>query len=249
MHQLSFGLACMVSATLFIDQDSQVLTTLRLDLLRGLSGAERLSFTQELRRSVFDSKDQVFETVTGCPAQIFLTIGHVLLHGKDFLARRLSVGDFDHILAESENLLSVSDDEQETFPTMNVSWKKLAEAHRHVGFLHILRFPDPFLIPSSDIKIQESASAILNAYAGIPAESPLAKRLLLPLFMAGADSGPPHQRQYLLIRINQIKEQTGFRNPVVTDLLQTLWDAKAQAKQDMTDSQDLPWMEWVTLFF
>ena len=212
--------------------------------MRGLSGAEKLSFTQELRQSIFDQNDLVFETVTGCPPDIFLTIGDVLSDGKDYMAKRIPLERFKHDLTESESILREWSEDQEIYPTTDTSWKLLANAYRHVGLLRIMRFPDSFVIPSCDSKIQESVSAILDACAGIPSNSPLAKRLLLPLFIAGADSLSPHQNHYLLIRINQIKDQTSFRNPAVTELLQTVWEARA--KQDKDDRRNLPWMEWAS---
>jgi hypothetical protein len=85
---------------------------------------------------------------------------------------------------------------------------------------------------------------ILDAAAGLPATSPLAKRLLLPLFMAGADSLSPHQRHYTLIRIQEIQKQTNFRI-TAPDLLEKVW--KARAEQDNDDRTDVPWMEYVSI--
>jgi hypothetical protein len=121
---------------------SRILSGARLDLLRGPAGAEKLLFTQELRQSIFDTNDPIFQPVTRCPADIFLTIGNVLSHGKGYLDKSVPVERFEYVPTESGEFLREWDEDQDTV------WK------RHVSLLRIMKFPDTFLIPSSKKKIQ-----------------------------------------------------------------------------------------------
>jgi len=86
----------------------------------------------------------------------------------------------------------------------------------------VLRFPDTFERHADSLEVQRSVVGILDAAAGLPGSTPLAKRLLLLLFMAGADSLSLHQRHYTLIRIQEIQSQTNFRITAL-DILEKVW--------------------------
>jgi hypothetical protein len=60
-------------------------------------GAEKFLFTQELRQSIFDTNDPIFQPVTRCPVDIFLTIGNVLSHGKGYLGKSVPVERFEYV--------------------------------------------------------------------------------------------------------------------------------------------------------
>lgn len=215
----------------------------RLDMLRGFSGAEKLHFTQEARQSLIASNHFMLEKVTGCPAELFLSIGEVLSHGKAYLEDALSYEDFSDMLSKTEDFLRAWDEDRDIYPSTSEGWKLLAAAYRSACLLRVLRFPDPFQLLALDSRIRRAVTDILDAAAAIPADSPFVKRLLFPLFMAGADAVAPHQQHYVLLRINQIRDHTSFRNPAIADLLKNVWEARAE--QDKDDKRNVPWMEWV----
>ncbi len=93
---------------------------------------------------------------------------------------------------------------------------------------------------SSLSELPYSQVSVLDAAAGIPRSSPLAKRLLLPLSMAGADSLSPHQRHHTVIKIQEIRSQTDFRI-TVPDIFEKVW--KDRVAQDKDDRKAVPWME------
>ncbi|EXJ78188.1 hypothetical protein A1O3_09349 [Capronia epimyces CBS 606.96] len=215
-----------------------------LDVLRGFSGAEKLAYPPEVRRYILAANDFSLETLVGCPAEIFHRIGQVLSAGKDFLAGSLSDAEFQALLQESEQSLRDLDLDQEAYPTKDPEWKILAEAYRHSCILRILRFPDSFGLPCDDDRVVESVVAILDASAEIPRGSAFYKRLLFPLFLAGADASTPHQKHYVQLCIDEIKQSTGFRHQAMTGLLDKVWEERAAKTRGWVN---VPWMEFVSL--
>lgn len=215
----------------------------RMDLMRGISGAEKLAFTQEDRQKIVGAIGYEFEIMCGCPKELFIALGEVISKGKMHLSGELSTVEFRKSLANSERLLRDWQPKRETYPTNDPHWRSLADAFRHASILRVLRFPDTFERHADSPEVQQSVVGILDAAAGIPGTSPLAKRLLLPLFMAGADSLSPHQRHYTLIRIQEIQSQTNFRI-TAPDILEKVW--KDRAAQDKDDRKNVPWMEYVS---
>ena len=71
------------------------------------------------------------------------------------------------------------------------------------------------------------------------------KRLLFPVFVAGAETESPHQQQYALMCLENIKEMTGssYRRSVFPVLNQTWED-----RQKSDSTRNVPWFEYVSSF-
>ena len=215
-----------------------------LDMMRGISGAEKLSFSQEDRERIVNASGADFEITCGCPKELFLILGDVMERGKLYLAGQITAETFERKLARNERELLIWNEERDIYPTRDEHWKCLADAFRHAAILRVLRFPDTFSRSADFPEVQQSVTKILDVASEVPASSSLAKRLLLPLFMAGADSLVPHQRHYILMRIQEIQDQTGFVTTAPLLLKKVWYDRKKQNKNDKTN---VPWMEYVCL--
>ncbi|EKG10167.1 hypothetical protein MPH_12767 [Macrophomina phaseolina MS6] len=213
-----------------------------LDALRGFSGAEKLAYSDNVRQCVLQAQDCSLETSVGCPAEIFYEIGKVLSAGRDFVAGTLPVSEFEEVLARADAFLLNWDADSATFPTHDPEWKLLAEAYRHACILRVRRFPEPLeSVPAEDDRIKGPVAAILDAAAKIPMDSPFYKRLLFPLFLAGAETSSPHQYHYVHLCINQIKESTGFQHQAMTQLLNTVWEERHMNSKRW---RNISWTEW-----
>lgn len=213
-------------------------------MVRGFSGAEKLTYSEEVREFVRDYGSRAFHSFVGCPPVVFFRIGQVLQSAKACLSGDLPLQDFQQVLQDAENFLRGWDPEQATYPTAEPEWVHLAEAFRHACLLRILRFPDTFAVPCSDPGIKESVSAILDVCAKIPRDSVFYKRLLLPLFLAGADTISPHQMHYAGWCVNEIKHATGFQHPAMTNVLTRVWE---QRQSPACKWVNVPWMEFVSM--
>ncbi|KAJ4057386.1 hypothetical protein NW761_003007 [Fusarium oxysporum] len=212
-----------------------------LDMLRGFSGAEKLSYSTEVRECVRDHGSLSLHTLVGCPPVIFFKIGQVLEAGKAYLAGDLPVEQFEQLLDGAEKFFRGWDPDQAVYPTNHQEWRHLAEAYRHACLLRVMRFPDAFAISCDDPQIKASVSAVLDVCATIPRDSVFYKRLLFPLFLAGADTCSPHQIHYASWCINEIKHSTGFQHPAMTDLLTKVWDERRTNPRGWSN---VPWMEF-----
>ncbi|PCG90290.1 Protein of unknown function DUF3468 [Penicillium occitanis (nom. inval.)] len=212
-----------------------------LDMLRGFSGAEKLAYDGDVRKCVRDHGSLSLHTLVGCPPIIFYRIGQVLESGKSYLAGDLSVEQFQEFLIEAEKFFRGWDPDLAIYPTGHQEWRYLAEAYRHACLLRVLRFPDAFAISCDDPRIKTSVRAIFDACAAIPRDTAFYKRLLFPLFLAGADTSSPHQMHYASWCIGEIKHATGFQHPAMTDVLTKVWEER----RANPDSQaNVPWMEF-----
>lgn len=214
----------------------------RLDMLRGFSGAEKLAYDEDVRKCVRDHGSLSLHTLVGCPPIIFYRIGQVLESGKSYLAGDLSVNQFQEFLIEAEKFFRGWDPDLAVYPTGHQEWRYLAEAYRHACLLRVLRFPDAFAISCDDPRIKTSVTAIFDACAAIPRDTAFYKRLLFPLFLAGADTSSPHQMHYASWCIGEIKHATGFQHPAMTDVLTKVWEER-RANPD--SHANVPWMEFV----
>ena len=102
---------------------------LRLDILRGFSGAEKLAFSQEVRQHVVDADDFSLETTIGCPADLFLQIGAVLEAGKSYIGKDIDLIEFKDICEEAEDFLRSWDLDQDIYPNSAPEWRLLADAY------------------------------------------------------------------------------------------------------------------------
>lgn len=214
----------------------------RLDMLRGFSGAEKLAYPSSVRKCVQDHGQESLQSLVGCPSNLFGHIGEVLEAGKLYRAGAMTVADFKALLRDAEVFFRQWDPEQIVYSTCHSEWRHLANAYRHACILRALRFPDTFEIPCDDERIKASVSSILDAAANISSTTPFFKRLLFPLFLAGADTSSAHQYQYTRWCIEAIERSTGFRHQAMKELLQTVWEARRQPH----NKANVPWMEWVS---
>ena len=221
----------------------------RLDILRGFSGAEKLAFSQEVRQHVVDADDFSLETTVGCPADLFLQIGEVLEAGKSFLRKETDVIEFEDICQEAEDFLRNWDLDQDIYPNSAPEWRLLADAYRHACILRVLRFPDAFQTSCNDSRIQDSVRTILEACAQIPWSSPLYKRVLFPLFVAGAETNSLHQQHYVSLCIAEIGRITKFTQPAVMQILKMVWEERRNMAQSEEGPQNIPWTEYVRVAF
>ncbi|KAF2120326.1 fungal-specific transcription factor domain-containing protein [Lophiotrema nucula] len=210
------------------------------DLLRGFSGAEKLAFPSDTRRFVAETAGIALNTLVGCPPDIFSIIGQTLSAGKKFWNGELNVEDFQTILDQLLPQLRTWDPSKGPYPSDDREWTILADAYRHAAILRIWRFPDTWVIPCSDERIRASVTAILDASAAIPWHSPYFKRLLFPLFVAGADTDSPHQQRYVSLCIDHIRESTGFTYESLYELLNKTWDDRSRSDGKL----NVPWFEY-----
>ncbi|KAJ4296219.1 hypothetical protein N0V90_006264 [Kalmusia sp. IMI 367209] len=211
------------------------------DLLRGFSGAEKLAFPPNIHKFVAESADSTLNSLVGCPVEVFIAISDTLAAGKEYRAQKLEEENFKLSLKDTLLGLQTWNPLTGLYPNADPEWTYLADAYRHMAILRVLRFPDPFSIPCNDHQIRASVEAILDASTRVSRRSPYFKRLLFPLFVAGADTASPHQQQYVVMCVEHIKEMTGVIYHSVTELLEKTW-------QDRVASDGLhnvPWQEYV----
>ncbi|KAF5020016.1 hypothetical protein F66182_7952 [Fusarium sp. NRRL 66182] len=212
-----------------------------LDMLRGFSGPEKLSYSEDVRECVRDHASLSLHTLVGCPPAVFYKIGQVLQAGKSFRAGDLSVEEFQQKLDEAERFFRGWDPDQVIYPTRQPEWRHLAEAYRHACLLRIMRFPDTYAVSCDDPRIKASVTAILDVAATVPRDSVFYKRLLFPLFMAGADTCSPYQMHYASWCISEIKQATGFQHPAMTEVLTKVWEER---RTNPRGRLNVPWMEF-----
>ena len=215
----------------------------RLDLLRGISGAEKLFFSQSMREQVVKKSDSTLERVIGCPREVFLILSNIIDQGKKYLAGSLTLEAFEDGLADAEGSLRAWNADNAPHPTPDEHWKTLGDAFRYASILRVLRFWDSWQTAHQP-RVQQLVRKTLDAIATVPSSSSVAKRLLLPLFLAGSDALSPHQQDYVRLRIRMIEEHTKFQNRAATDLLERVWTERANKLQD--DQVNVPWMEFVS---
>ncbi|KAF5625606.1 galactoside o-acetyltransferase [Fusarium sp. NRRL 52700] len=85
-----------------------------LDMIRGFSGAEKLSYSSEVRECVRDHGSLSLHTLVGCPPVIFFKIGQVLEAGKAYLAGDLPIEQFEQLLDGAEKFFRGWDPDQAT---------------------------------------------------------------------------------------------------------------------------------------
>lgn len=215
----------------------------RLDVLRGFSGAEKLTYSDDVRKFVLENGRVSLHTLVGCPPSIFQTIGTVLDAAKGWLAGTVANVEFHAVLRDADKYLRGLDLDEAEYPTQHPEWRQLAEAYRHACLLRVMRWPDTFAVPCEDPRIKVSVAAILDARANIAASSPFSKRMLFPLFLAAADTTVPHQLHYATMSINEIRKSTGFSHPAMKTVLEHVWEERRSNTRGWTN---VPWMEWVS---
>ncbi|KAL4898089.1 fungal-specific transcription factor domain-containing protein [Aspergillus ambiguus] len=209
-----------------------------LDIIRAAAGSERLCFSQDIREMVAGVSDQSFEMVNGCPREVFLIIGSVLEKSKEHSLGWLSWDEYQISLILAKHKLYSWNRKERAYPSSDPRWESVAEAFQYACILQILRLLDP-LRPAKTTEIQDCVAKILDTTAQIPKESPLLELLIFPLFIGGADTLAPHSQYYVLTRINEVMRRSEVRNPIPTDLLQKVWNARAAQAPD--DDENISW--------
>ncbi|KAK1489143.1 hypothetical protein CCUS01_14612 [Colletotrichum cuscutae] len=214
-----------------------------LDVLRGFSGAEKLTYSENVRKCVANitTPHAALHTLVGCPAVMFLRIGDVIAAAKQNMQGLLSTVDFQTRLDEAESFLRDLDLDMIEYPTPHPEWRQLAEAFRHASLLRILRWPDTFVIPCEDPRIRPSVSAILDCCANVSMDSPFFKRLLFPLFLAATETSERHQIHYASLCIENIRRSTGFQHAAMMEVLEGVWEERRLKTRGWTN---VPWMEF-----
>ncbi|KAF6811848.1 hypothetical protein CSOJ01_05439 [Colletotrichum sojae] len=214
-----------------------------LDVLRGFSGAEKLTYSQEVRLRVLESgsRHSSLQTLVGCPPIMFYRIGEIIAAAKRHLLGFMPLVEFEQILADGETFFREINLDKLDYPTGHPEWKPLAEAYRHACLLRVMRWPDTFGVPCEDERIKASVSAILDVCSSVPMRSPFYKRFLFPLFMAAADTSVAHQMHYASLCIQEIKDSTGFRHAAMTEVLNKVWDVR---RSNSYERPNIPWMEF-----
>lgn len=213
----------------------------RLDVLRGFSGAEKLTYSEEVRQCV--ASNASLHTLVGCPPIIFQRIGDVIASAKQHLEGRLSTAQFQSTLEDAESFLRGIDLDKVDYPTEHSEWKQLAEAYRHACLLRTMRWPDTFGTPCEDDRIKASVSAILDSCANVSMGSPFYKRLLFPLFLAAVDTSVGHQIHYAGLCIDDIRRSTGFGHSAMMEVLEGVWKER---RRNPGSHLNVPWMEFVS---
>ena len=214
----------------------------RFDLLRGMSGAEKLAFPPAVRDDVSEANGFELELLTGCPKSVFKILGHVFTYGKSWLAGETTTEEFDTVLDYSRHALTQWNASQETYPNSHPDWLLLADAYRHTALLRIWRLPDAFLLPCTDKNVRLSVQRILDISAQLTWDSPYYKCMLFPMFIAGADAEFAYQQHYVQLCLERITRATGFHQPALLQLLKDVWHQRAQSD----GTQNVPWMEYVS---
>ncbi|GAB1193863.1 hypothetical protein APSETT444_003098 [Aspergillus pseudonomiae] len=212
--------------TLLEDEQDAVLAIIQilllhdvLDIIRAFAGPERLCFSQDIRELVACASENTFEMVNGCPREVFLIIGGILEKSKEHTLGWLTWDEYQIAMLVAKHKLYSWDSKEKIYPSSDPRWLAVAEAFRFACILRILRLLDD-LRPAKSPDIQDCVARILDATATIPSDCPLVELLILPLFMAGADSLAPHSQYYILSRFKEIEKRSEVRNPVPRDLLE-----------------------------
>ncbi|KAK2007827.1 C6 zinc finger protein [Colletotrichum eremochloae] len=214
-----------------------------LDVLRGFSGAEKLTYPKEVRSCVANTIEPQFalHTFLGCPPEIFHHIGVVIAAAKCHLSGHLSNADFQIVLGDAQSFLRGMDLRKVKYPTEHPEWKQLAEAYRQACLLRTMRWPDTFAIPCEDQRIRSSVQAILECCANVPMRSPFYKRLLFPLFLAATDTTIQYEIHYASLCIDEIRKSTGFGHLAMMEVLEKVWEERNRKIRGWIN---VPWMEF-----
>lgn len=177
---------------------------------------------------------RLFECFTGCPKDLFVLFIRILRISREpstveTANRQTSKGYYEEVESLRQELLTWKLPNGTT-PSSDHHHRHrvhLTDAFRHGFLLHSLRLLDRYSTPSSP-RVQNHVNAILDAAARLPAKSPLARRLLWPMFVAGTEAAAAHQHDYISIRADEIRADTGFRNLASTAILGRVWKERVR---------------------
>ncbi|EHK19371.1 uncharacterized protein TRIVIDRAFT_125946, partial [Trichoderma virens Gv29-8] len=215
----------------------------RLDIIRAFAHPERLCFPTDVREFIIELSDNKLEMVNGCPREIMLLMGEALDRAKAYAEWKIGHMEYSQAIRAIIRKLYSWNSSRVAYPTNDPLWLNVAETFRHACILRSLRLLDDTQ-PAEDPEIQESVTAILDAASAIPGDNALIELLIMPLFMAGADSLSPHSRHYVLLRFVEIKARGEMSIQSPRDLLHRVWEARS--KRPKHDRTNVPWMIYVS---
>ncbi|UKZ84045.1 hypothetical protein TrVFT333_011861 [Trichoderma virens FT-333] len=210
-----------------------------LDIIRAFAHPERLCFPTDVREFIIALSDNKLEMVNGCPREIMLLMGEALDRAKAYAEWKIGHMEYSQAIRAIIRKLYSWNSSRVAYPTNDPLWLNVAETFRHACILRSLRLLDDTQ-PAEDPEIQESVTAILDAASVIPGDNALIELLIMPLFMAGADSLSPHSRHYVLLRFVEIKARGEMSIQSPRDLLHRVWEARS--KRPEHDRTNVPWM-------
>ncbi|KAL4955195.1 fungal-specific transcription factor domain-containing protein [Aspergillus filifer] len=215
-----------------------------LDVIRAFAGTRRLCFTQDIREMVAAKSGDRFELVNGCPREIFLIIGRALDKAKEYKHGWATDDDFRSTLLLANHELYSWNPNSKKYPSSDPRWLSVAVAFQFACILHVHRLLEP-LQPASSPEIQAAVAKILDSTADIPADCSLIELLIMPLFIAGADSLSRHSQYYVLARLREIEGRSEMRNRVPHDLLTKVWAARSAQTAGM--EENISWRDFTCL--
>ncbi|KAL3423181.1 hypothetical protein PVAG01_04928 [Phlyctema vagabunda] len=209
-----------------------------LDMMRSIPDPRTLRFSQESREKIIAETGPEFESIGGCNRELFLIFGNALERVKKCANGEISKKILQLDLEHSKQELLDWNADYACHPSSESEWKCASEAYRYAFILTILRLPHPLALPAELPEIQENVTKILDAVSQISASSPLAKKLLLPLFIAGADAISGHQRHYISIRMTEINREVNISTsgPSTLNQVWELRDSRLVGEHD-----NVPW--------
>ncbi|KAL2814437.1 fungal-specific transcription factor domain-containing protein [Aspergillus granulosus] len=176
-----------------------------LDIIYSFAKTQRLCFTQDICKIVASVGGDQFKLVNRYPREIFLIIGSVLEKVKKYKIDWTTDKDFQSTLIAAKFELHAWDAKNKMYPSPDLRWTNIATAFQYTCILHVHHLLDPTQ-PASSPEIQAAVAQVLDSTANIPANCSLIELLILPLFMAGADTLSRHSQFYILSRFQDIKQ-------------------------------------------
>lgn len=163
-----------------------------------------------------------------------------------YLENDMSLPEFEVLLRQAETFFRAWSPDDEAYPSADHAWRLLANAYRHACLLRVIRFPQPLTSVTPDHpSVLESVEAILDVCAELQThETKFHKRMLFPLFMAGAEMFSPHLQDYVSLRIAAIYSVTGFHREAMCSILNQVWQERIENTKGW---HNVPWMEYVRL--
>ncbi|KAH6988962.1 fungal-specific transcription factor domain-containing protein [Ilyonectria sp. MPI-CAGE-AT-0026] len=184
---------------------------------------------------------RLFESFSGCPLNLFLKFSRLLESSRDLGIVDEEGRKRDSLVRSIREEIRVWRREEPDGSESDPTGDYLANAFRHSFLLHSLRTVDKSL-PAESPEIQTCINDILNMGSKIAVGFKGSRRLFWPLFMAGTEATMPYQHDYILIRINSIIDDTGFRNLASTTILERIWKERTTGLGDGV-SLSVPWTD------
>lgn len=199
-------------------------------MLRCVPGRYEDMLSQPIREELYQRMcPRLFEAFSGCPVEMFIDFVHILDSSQASQQTPNNSGEsyYDSVATARHRLLQWRREDSRVGSTQ-LNSGSLADAFRYSFLLHSFRMVERST-PAESPHIQDLVDKILNAVSEVTKGSPWVKKALWPTFMAGTEAVKPYQHDYILMRINEIKVDKGFRNLASTIILERVWKERKQA--------------------